>query len=238
MQPLYGTIPRRLNGLVLDSLVLLAIVGAFMTLGAAFDWSPNARKVLFAAMIITPILYEPILVSRYGATLGHRWQNLRVVADRGGFPSFPRALLRWLAKLPLGAFALFSIPATQRHQAVHDLVARTTVQIHDPSRAPSHTYAAARPAVGGVLPSRGRRVLVVAGYEVVLFLAVSAASYLGSTDACLVDNDCTARENVWNTALGVVWLSLAVLLAAFGMTGRLWGARRQPADASPSPAAT
>ena len=82
-----------------------------------------------AYLLVLPILfalYCTVFWALAGRTPGMALLGVRVVATRGGRPSWPSALVRavLLAYFPLGAaWALVD----RRHQAVHDKVARTVV---------------------------------------------------------------------------------------------------------------
>ena len=105
--------------------------------------------------MVVLVLYEPILVSRMGGTLGHYFTNLRVVDDRsGGNIGFARACARVVIKGVLGLYSFVILAATRRNQAVHDLLTRSTVQIRDPAKAlpasvhrRAHRTCSRRPAV-------------------------------------------------------------------------------------------
>jgi hypothetical protein len=86
------------------------------------------------------VLYEPLLVAWRGGTIGHFATNLRVVGPAGGNPSFARAFARYVVKTALGLPSFISMTLTRRHQAVHDVLTRTTVQIRDSSRARPGDY--------------------------------------------------------------------------------------------------
>jgi hypothetical protein len=61
--------------------------------------SDNFSRVLGVLVIAALVLYEPILVSRIGGTLGHYFNNLRVVDEGdGGNISFLKACARVVIK--------------------------------------------------------------------------------------------------------------------------------------------
>ena len=86
-------------------------------------------------MVTAVLLYEPVLVSFTGGTVGHHLTNLRVVDDRGGNVSFLKACARMVVKDLLGWCSFVILMATSRNQAIHDLVTRSTVQIRDLAKA-------------------------------------------------------------------------------------------------------
>jgi len=56
------------------------------------------------------------------------------------------------------------VVTTQRHQAVHDLLTHSTVQIRDRSKAEPHHYRQAETFSQPGMPSKGRRVVVTGAY--------------------------------------------------------------------------
>jgi hypothetical protein len=67
--------------------------------------------------------------------------NLRVVDDNtGGNPGLMKALGRFLIKGLLGVASFVSMSLARRHQALHDMMTRSTVQVRDPSKAAPHHY--------------------------------------------------------------------------------------------------
>ena len=127
----YARFSRRLRGTLLDWIIALtAIFGAVLV--AAMVRNNNVSRALGTLVVIGLVLYEPVLVSFTGGTLGHYFTNLRVVDERtGGNVSFFKACIRLVIKGGLGWYSFIIMAATRRNQAVHDLVTRSTVQICD-----------------------------------------------------------------------------------------------------------
>jgi len=68
-------------------------------------------------------LYEPVLVSVTGSSIGHYLSNLRVVDDRTrGNVGFLKAIARLGIKTLLGVYSFLTMAVTSHHQAVHDLL--------------------------------------------------------------------------------------------------------------------
>jgi hypothetical protein len=167
------------------------------------------------------------MVWRVGGTVGHLATNLRVVDDASGRnPGLLRAAARFWIKTALGVLSFVTMLLTRRHQAVHDSLTRTTVQIRDLAKAQPDDYLVERPAVESAsMPSPARRILVVVMYQVVLFLAISIAITLLVSTACVEANRCTPGEEVVTNAVGLVWIGASLLCLVAGWRGRLWGAR-------------
>ena len=225
--PRYARFSRRLRAMLLDWIItLIAIFGAVLL--AAWISNDNFSRALGVAVVIALLLYEPVLVSYTGGTLGHYFTNLRVVDARDdGNISFPKACARVAIKGLLGLYSFVTLAATRRNQAVHDLLTRSTVQIRDPAKASPGQYVTERaePADAN-MPSGLRRVVVIFVYLLLMFVvdAVIAAGSL--SPACIDSNFCSAGERIVGFAAGIMLLVLAALMIALGWQGRLFGARK------------
>src|SRR5262245_4987412 len=97
-QARYARFSRRLKGMFIDwAITLVVIFGALMI--AASARNDNVCRIIGAVVVLALILYEPLLVSRTGGTIGHYLTNLRVVDnDHGGNVGFLKALARCAIK--------------------------------------------------------------------------------------------------------------------------------------------
>jgi uncharacterized RDD family membrane protein YckC len=175
--------------------------------------------------------YEPVLVWRRGATLGHMAANIRVVDLRtGDNPTFLRASGRFWLKAFVGLLAFVFMGTTRRHQALHDLAARTTVEINDPAKAlPEHFVEERAHLPTADLPSRLRRIVVILAYSVVSWLVLGAALIAIESDQCLEHNSaCSPAERLLESVLGLLFVGVLAACIIFGWTGRLLGARLTP----------
>jgi uncharacterized RDD family membrane protein YckC len=231
--PKYARFSRRFRGIMLDWMILMVILfGALMLVSMVRN--DSFARLLGAVVIATLLLYEPILVSFTGSTLGHYFTNLRVVDERtGGNVSFLKACARAAIKGVLGLYSFVILTATRRNQAVHDILTKSTVQIRDPGRASPGQYVEERnePADAS-LPPPWRRIAVICVYlalMLVVYLTMMMSLNLAGviSNACLGDpGRCSAGERVFDTAVGVLLLLMAALIIARGWKGRLFGARR------------
>lgn len=142
----YATFPRRLNALSLDILILIGISIIVFALTPAGEAHPLLRLLLAIGWWGALVLYEPILVAFLGGTVGHRLMNLRVVDERtAGNLSLPKAVGRLFIKGILGLISFFTMIFSSKHQALHDMMTNSTVQIRDPAKALRHHYVTERP---------------------------------------------------------------------------------------------
>jgi len=233
--PKYARFTRRLRGLALDFILFLVLMVCALQIAVAFNNSELARIVGFG-FAIGFFLYEPLLVSLLGGTVGHYLSNMRVVDDRtNGNVSFLKAVGRVAIKAILGWYSFISMVAARRHQAVHDLLTRSTVQIRDPALAKLGDYASERVELSSPgMPSIVRRITVIMLYLLVMYVIVTVF-FLAFVFVGLISNECLRRQqwcsgtdNVVMSILGLCMLAVMVLCLGLGWRGRLWGARMSP----------
>jgi uncharacterized RDD family membrane protein YckC len=130
----YAKFPRRLRALVVDAAVVSL---SFLAVALALPALPDAvGPTVWIAAVLAWLLYEPVLVSRTGGTLGHHVMNLRVQDEGAAEPiGFWRAFLRAWSKGLLGIGSFVAMVLTRRHQALHDVLTKSVVVVHDVDRA-------------------------------------------------------------------------------------------------------
>ena len=230
--PRYARFSRRLSAMLFDWIIALIVIYGAVLLAATVG-NDNFSRALGILVFVALMLYEPILVSRIGGTLGHSFNNLRVVDEgTGGNIGFLRACARFAIKGGLGLYSFAILAATPRNQAVHDLLTGSTVQIRDPAKALPGQYILERsePAATGMPPPL-RRLAVICCY-----LLLTAMVYLLITrgiiaagvisDGCIDRNVCSANDRILSLNLGLALLAVSAACIALGWRGRLIGARR------------
>jgi uncharacterized RDD family membrane protein YckC len=227
----YARFVPRFRGIVIDwGLTLLIVFGALFA--AATVQSDSFSRPLGYAVATVVLLYEPVLVSVTGSTLGHYMANLRVVDDRHhGNVSFLKAVARMIIKLVLGLCSFVLMTATRRNQALHDTLTRSTVQIRDAAKArPGHYIAERTEFANPNLPSRKRRIAVILAYQFLAFVIpvlITAVLHVAGilSDACVDKNRCSAAERDINIVIGAIWLVCGGWIIGAGWRGKLPGAR-------------
>lgn len=224
--PAYGRFSRRLQAVLIDSIIFLLLMAAALSVATAMQ-SDNVGRILGFTFVAIVMLYEPLLVPLTGGTIGHYLCNLRVVDDRTrGNIGFLKAIARALIKSVLGIYSFITMGTTLRHQALHDVLTRSTVQIRNLADAKAYHYTAER-TISGV-PSRMRRASVIILYLIVLFLLFSAASSHFVSTACIHRNACSGADHLGAFAVVSVWIGLSVLCIIYGWRGKLYGCRARP----------
>jgi uncharacterized RDD family membrane protein YckC len=180
------------------------------------------------------LLYEPVLVSSTGGTLGHYVTNLRVVDDgTGRNVSFLKACVRMAIKSLLGWYSFVILAATRRNQAIHDLLTQSTVQIRDPAKAsPAHYLVERGVALDRGMPSLSRRAGVI-----VVYLLLAIAAFMAGIDVlvitgvlsptCLNNDNCSGGETLVELTYGFALLAVVTAIIALGWKGRLFGALKR-----------
>src|SRR5258705_2842276 len=99
--PRYARFSRRLRGIVVDWIIAMIVMFGAVLLAVTIG-SDNFSRALGIPVLLALLLYEPVLVSFTGGTLGHYFTNLRVVDDRNcGHGSLFHALSPLVIKGPL-----------------------------------------------------------------------------------------------------------------------------------------
>jgi uncharacterized RDD family membrane protein YckC len=222
----YATFGVRLRAYVIDLAVVLGVVVAVVLIGDLARDVPSSGRILVFVLFANLFLYEPLMIWRFGATIGHRVENLQVVdAVTGQNPGFWRACLRFVAKSFFGMLSFATMTINRRHQAIHDLITHTTVRIRNVAAARPDDYAPERviaPVAG--LPSRLRRISVIIGYCLVVYAGYVAAAVYFESSACRHFNQCTIGDFIVAWVLALTWLAAAATCIIAGWRGQLLGA--------------
>lgn len=229
----YGRFSRRLRAFVIDWIIIVLLLTAalFLAISANSDQIGRVVGLTFAAVWF---LYEPLLVSLTGSTVGHYLTNLRVVDDSThGNLGFMNAVTRHLIKNLLGIYSFVTMATTSRHQAVHDLLTRSTVQVRNRSTAGADDYVAERiELLSPSMPSRIRRIAFILSYIVLLFLLyVLALSQLISGSCISLRDRCSSLESTTEAVLLLIFLGASALFVILGWRGRLYGCRTRTLQA-------
>ena len=237
---LYARLSRRVRAIVIDGLIYTILLAGSLLLLDALEAGRALITATAMLCILFLLLYEAVLVSRRGATIGHRYANCRVIDLRNGEnPSFLRAWGRFWVKSIAGVLAFIFMPLTRRHQALHDMVFGTAVIIADPSTAESWQYVQERSPDALYVPVPvWRRITVIIAYSVAGFLGYGVILLLIQSPACVNLNECTGADRLRSTVLGYAWVGSQVLWIILGWLGRLPGARaKRTGRSSPEPRA-
>jgi uncharacterized RDD family membrane protein YckC len=229
--PAYARFLPRLRALYVDAIIMMVVAFGILFVAVLLR-SDNIARVLGFTIVVSWLLYEPLLVSFAGGTIGHRRTNLRVVDDRTlGNVGLLKSFARTIIKAALGWVSFVTMLTTRRSQAMHDLLTRSTVQVRDLASAGPKLYVHEQSDLANpALPSRTRRILVIAAYVIAssaLSLALLAflLQYGFVSDRCLSAVRCSVRDSLVSYAVRIGWFATCVFWLWLGWRGRLFGCR-------------
>ncbi|WP_321372228.1 RDD family protein [uncultured Draconibacterium sp.] len=126
----YPGVFLRVKAVVIDSVVLILVMLGAVDLFDSFNSVPDFARI--AAFVFIFLLYDPLLTSVFGGTIGHFLFGIRV--KRANNPKknilFPLAVVRYMIKALLGWLSLITVTGNKRAKAIHDIVVKSVVVYH------------------------------------------------------------------------------------------------------------
>jgi hypothetical protein len=202
---------------------------ATLIIGESIGVSSTAGKFLLLALPI--FILEPVMLSMTGGTIGHHLTGIKVTKQNGlGKINIVAATIRFVVKFLFGWFSFISVFATKKHQAIHDLVARSIVTHRDVSGLPQYDVLQEQKIEedGFVYPSATRRALVILAYCILIFLLLAVMTGIVLSDDCLELERCSLAERSIEGVVNLAFLLLVSAVILFGCKSRLYGCRRRP----------
>lgn len=225
----YPRLIRRVRAVLIDSVLVPIAAFGTLILGDALGVSHIYGKLALAAMPV--FILEPGLVAMTGGTVGHHLLKIRVAKiDGQGNINIFAATLRFIVKLLLGWLSFIFVLTTQKHQAVHDLLARSVVIHTNPGALPAYEVLSERTpdSASYVYPAAWRRVVVIFGYWIIASIVFSIVSNVVTSNACVASNRCSTLEYLLLMALEIAWLVSLGWVTVRGWRGTLYGCMRRP----------
>jgi uncharacterized RDD family membrane protein YckC len=222
----YATFTRRFRALLIDTSIVFGVVTVDVIVGDVADSVPGSGRVALLVMFGALLLYEPLLVWLRGATVGHAVNHLVVLDEAGRTPGLGRSFARYFVKVVLGLPSFVTMALTRKHQAVHDLMTHTTVQVAADVDVGPEDFHVEEDTDAATLPSAARRSLVMGVYLVAAFFAYGIALLRVDPSGCSRSNACSSDQRLLIDGVTMAWflISMGVIVAAW--KGRLLGARR------------
>lgn len=126
-EKIYPGVFDRVRAMVTDGIILLVFMVALSSIFSLFNDVPDFVRVFTFLSIF--LLYDPLLTSFTGGTIGHRLIGIRVKKERDEQCNiqFPIAVLRYIVKATLGWISLLTIGGNNKGKAIHDYVAGSVV---------------------------------------------------------------------------------------------------------------
>ncbi len=124
---IYPGILLRIKAALTDYLILLALIFSVSFIFKEFDHVPNYARII--AFVFIFLLYDPLLVSLFGGTIGHHFNGIKVRREENEKKNifFHLALIRYIIKVFLGWISFFTINGNQKVKAIHDLAVGSIV---------------------------------------------------------------------------------------------------------------
>jgi uncharacterized RDD family membrane protein YckC len=123
----YPGLLKRTKAALLDTVVLIIFMYSISELFNMFDNVSDAIRL--SAFIFIFFLYDPLFVSLFGGTVGHKQQDLGVKKEQNELKniSFLSAILRFITKSTLGWLSFLTMSMSSKNKAIHDYVAGSVV---------------------------------------------------------------------------------------------------------------
>jgi len=127
MKENYAILPDRIKAAVIDGIVLIAMMYGFSELFALFENVPTVVRIIVSVAVF--VLYDPILTSVYGGTMGHSYSGIAVKQENNQEKNikFHLAFIRFLGKTFLGWISLLTVTGNDKKKAIHDFMAGSVV---------------------------------------------------------------------------------------------------------------
>lgn len=124
---IYLHISNRIKAAFIDAVIIIVLMLLFTDIFSRFESVPDYYKII--AFVFVFLVYEPLMVSVFGYSVGHFLNDLRV--KRHSNPSkninILLALLRFVTKSLLGWISLLTISGNVERRAIHDMLADSVV---------------------------------------------------------------------------------------------------------------
>jgi len=122
----YPGIFPRVKAALVDSIVIIAFMIITTDIFSRFENVPDSAKMI--AFLFIFILYDPLMVSIFGATIGHRMNRIKVQQDdKDKNINFGFAILRFLIKAFLGWISFFTVSTNKDKKAINDMIVNSVI---------------------------------------------------------------------------------------------------------------
>ena len=123
----YPGVLARVKAVMVDGILLLIFLVIASSIFSQLNDAPDYVRMLVFVLIF--VLYDPILTSSTGGTIGHHiiGMTVRKVSDEKSNINFLMAIIRFIIKSSLGWASLFTVMANEKRRAIHDFVAQSVV---------------------------------------------------------------------------------------------------------------
>ena len=123
----YPSLNERIKAALADGVMLIIMMYLISLLFDTFEQVSDTARII--AFVFIFVLYDPLLTSLVGGTIGHQLIGIRVKKVTNEEQNLPiySALLRFIVKAFLGWISLLTVASDAKKQALHDKVVRSVV---------------------------------------------------------------------------------------------------------------
>ena len=122
----YPGVFLRVKAAVIDAIVLIILIMITSTVFSDIGEVPIYTKMIAFCFIF--LGYEPLMLSIFSATFGHRMMSLKVQPDsKDKKLSIISAFFRFVIKALLGWISLLTISSDKKGKAIHDKAVKSVV---------------------------------------------------------------------------------------------------------------
>ncbi len=123
----YPNIFDRVKAVLFDTVIIIGLMYVISLLfQAATGENTSLRIIAFATIWL---IYDPLMTTIFGGTLGHQLIGLRVKSkkDESKNLNFFQAIIRYILKTLLGWISFITVSTKLNKQAIHDLAVSSVV---------------------------------------------------------------------------------------------------------------
>lgn len=134
----YPGVLDRIKAVVIDGIIIIVFMFIATSIFSLFEKVPDNARII--AFVFIFILYDPLLTSIFGGTLGHFIIGIRVKQESDETKNiiFPLALMRFIVKVCLGWISFLTVFGNPKRKAIHDyLVYSVVIYLNQDSTTPS-----------------------------------------------------------------------------------------------------
>jgi len=127
----YPSLVSRIKAITVDAVIILIV---FIITSYLLDMLGEIPDGIRAFVLIFMLfLYDPLMTSFFAGTFGHKVVRIKVkdYQETERNLSFPRALIRSLAKSLLGWISFLTVTGNSGKRAIHDMISSSIVLKND-----------------------------------------------------------------------------------------------------------
>ena len=123
----YPGLPDRIKAVIIDGVVLIVMMILVTDLFSTIQLESTLPRIV--AFVCIFVVYDPLLTSVFGGTLGHKLSGIRVKKENDPSTNitFIAAFIRFVCKVSLGWLSLLTVTGNEKRKAIHDFAANSVV---------------------------------------------------------------------------------------------------------------